>query len=159
VLVRHAHRDKPRSRLQDNGLSRKGERQAKALAVSLERHLDGANARVVTSPLKRCVQTAAPIAAVLKTEAERSVLLIEECAARGAEDSMDRRIGRFCELWRKGNDEVVVAVGHGDWIPRCIRALVGAEVELKKGAWAEIALEKEKAVLSWLVQAPKEILG
>jgi broad specificity phosphatase PhoE len=160
ILIRHAHRDTS-DRSADNGLSAKGQSQARAL---LKHYLkayphrdDGPVPRVLSSPKLRCVETVAPIAGRSEARLELDPLLGER---RPGEDerAFKERAGQFIARWMAGSDPITVACSHGDWLPVALHSATGAQVLLKKGGWAEIRIsEGERPQLRWLIQSFKRL--
>lgn len=144
--VRHAHRD-TRDRARDNGLSRKGRDQAARLAARLAA-LPAAPRVIRSSPKRRCVETAAPIArrfgvAVL-VDAD-----LDEQGARESDRAFRRRIARV--LARAARDarggRPVVLVTHGDLVGLLPAVAVGARARTAepfpcaKGAYHRLSLD------------------
>jgi len=122
-LVRHAHAGVPGE--QDGpdtarSLTERGWRQAEGL-VEL---LGGTGAtRLVSSPIRRCVQTLQPLAAHLRTEVVMDPRLAEGRGFEGA-------LALLEEL--EGVDAVLCS--HGDVIPDVLEALVRRGMRLKDPA-------------------------
>ena len=127
-------------------LSKKGRRQAKALARLL-RDLELRVDAVVTSPLVRAVQTAKPIA-----------------KATGVELLTDERLGygfgkrELADLVRQLGADMhgVVLVGHDPGFTDVASLLVGADIVMAKGALARIDLPNREVKagsgqLRWLL--------
>ena len=162
ILLRHAHRDTT-VRTMDNGLSAKGERQAKWLKrfasqrfTLLEwQELKGV---ILTSPKLRCVETVAPLSQVFHSKIELRPDLEEQ---RSGESFaiFNERIQRFMSWWVKDGPPLTVACSHGDWLPLAIFHLTGAAIEMKKGAWLELEWETGRAQMRWYVPSFKAFYG
>ncbi|HWB22940.1 MAG TPA: histidine phosphatase family protein [Gaiellaceae bacterium] len=124
ILVRHA---KAASGEPDElrPLTPEGREAAQALGVELGAF--GPEA-VVSSPLVRARETAAPIAAAAGVE-----LAVEQRLSPGASLSDIRAAVA-------GRGETVVVVGHQPDLSTAVYELTGAEVPFKPGAFAEVAL-------------------
>lgn len=154
ILIRHAHRDKSQGREIDNGISKKGEKQAMAVRDYFLSRYPDKKPRIFSSPKKRCIETVEPLAKALKLEVELSDLLLEQQETPKAETSRQFR-ERVCdaiELWQKEKSELVIFCSHGDWIPAVMRELFSIDVELKKGGWIEIARPTDTPTLTWVLQ-------
>jgi broad specificity phosphatase PhoE len=136
VLIRHAHRDTT-LRSRDNGLSEKGQKQARALARIFEERVaeSASKIKLFSSPKKRCIETMQPIAVVDDLKIEINPLLDEQ--RDGENDTQFRaRVGEFMSFVKKefkGDDEWVLVCSHGDWLP-----LVLGDVQISKGCWAQV---------------------
>lgn len=153
VLVRHAHRDKPAplGRAADNGLSKKGMAQAKAIAKKYREEFDGKKARLISSPKVRCVETLEPIAKKLKREIQREPALLEQ--AEGESDSSyHKRIQDFFSKWEKGEEKLTMLCGHGDLFGPALEHLVGCPIDLKKGGWILVENDGKETRLRELAQ-------
>lgn len=153
IIVRHAHRDKPKplGRLADNGLSKKGKAQAKAVLAHFLKVQETRQVKLISSPKVRCVETLAPLAKRLKTKIEIHPALDEQQPSQ-TEAAYQKSIKGFLEHWARGRQGVTVICSHGDWIPRALEIIVGGPIELKKGGWAEIEQEGHGLHLVWLLQ-------
>lgn len=149
ILVRHAHRDKGLG--DDNGLSERGQRQAKRICARVESHLKedsgDASIAVFSSPKRRCIETVAPLAQKLNIQVETMKLLDEG-------SRLEERVEEFFKWWIREAPQVTIACSHGDWIPCCILRMTGARVDLKKGAIAEISGPSAAPLLMGLIQNP-----
>jgi phosphohistidine phosphatase len=124
ILVRHAKAE-PGVPDHERPLTEKGREQAHELGELLgARHPDA----VVSSPLRRALETAAPIA-----EAAGLEVVVDERLSPGA-NTEDLRAAVA------GRGETVVTVGH---VPDCeeiFLALTGRDQHFKTGAFAEVDL-------------------
>jgi len=151
VILRHAHRDKDLGREFDNGLSKKGQKQARLLAKFFKKRFlsSSANAQVsiklISSPKKRCIETLEPIARLIQNEVEISNQLNE-----GVNYSLHVR--SFIERLNGLEQDFVVICSHGDWIPLFFEKWIGISIHLNKGAWAEVEFENGSRELRWLIQ-------
>ena len=119
-LVRHAHAGSRSAWKGDNDrrpLSAKGWGQAEAIAGRLEGE---PVARILSSPARRCVETAEPLAKALGVEVEQ---LDELHEGADPDEVIDLLFGPV------GDDTVVVS--HGDIIPKVIRRLAAAGMRTK----------------------------
>lgn len=151
IVLRHAHRETINGRGRDNGLSKKGKRQALALKKFFRFRLGKSpDVCLLSSPKKRCLETVEPIADMIGTEVEVHSVLDEQ--QRGESSAaFAGRVDRFCKDWRKSRYSITVVCAHGDWIPVATKKLVGVEVHVSKGGWVEFQ-GKSKSQLCWLVQ-------
>lgn len=156
-LLRHGHRDKPYGREFDNGLSPTGRKQAARIKKYFEIKLEDQGVEILSSPKIRCVETVQPLATALGVEVISSEFLTEQDEHEGeTSEGLQRRVKQFCRQWRDGDAHCVIASSHGDWLPLCLKELIGADVELKKGAFARIQMKDGKVRLTWLVQNLKD---
>lgn len=127
-------------------LSKKGSRQAKALAESLA----GAGVeRIVTSPYDRCVQTIKPLAKAVGAKIEKSDALAEGQDIDAAYDLVDSLVGSNAVLCT-----------HGDVIPATINRLMWAGLTINsrfycsKGSIWEIEVEGGRFTTGTYVPPP-----
>lgn len=152
VIIRHAHRDTSRGQGINNGLSDRGRRQVRKLFDHyFERFPELEKPLFLTSPKKRCVETLEPLARKLERKLNTEPLL-EERGTRETSAEFKRRIRRFKKNWLESKEMLTVICSHGDWIPLFLKELLGASIQLKKGAWAEVELLEEPE-LTWLLQS------
>lgn len=156
LLVRHAHRDTADRGL-DNGLSRKGARQARRLLSYWRRAFAEERPLVLTSPKKRCVETVAGIgqAAGARLVMDKRLL---DLAEREAGRARPRRLLDFLTWWKEQAPALTLACSHGDWIETFLKLSVGTRGGLKKGGLAEIRWDGKQAELAWLIQSFKNLL-
>lgn len=148
VVVRHAHRTKELGQGADNGLSEKGREQARRVAELFKRRFESEDKpRLISSPKKRCRETLEPLADRLGIAVEIDPILDEG-------EQVEKRVRELVSRWKSGPDPLLVICSHGDVIPLLLELLVGAELELKKGAWAQVDLEHGHARLFELIQKP-----
>jgi 8-oxo-dGTP diphosphatase len=118
-MVRHATAG-DRSRWsgddQTRSLTKKGKRQAEAIASSLR---DAGIERIVSSPYDRCVQTVEPLSKLIKAPVEISQDLAEEADIDGAYRVVDDLVGSN-----------TVICSHGDVIPALINRMMWAGLSL-----------------------------
>lgn len=145
ILVRHAHRDKTLGRDIDNGLSKKGNKQAARIEKRFRSLYPSEEALVVSSPKRRCIETVAPL-----VHGDESKVSIMSSLDEGG--TLEQKAKDFIRWWRAEAPPLTAACSHGDWLPVCLRALTGVRTELKKGAWAEIEDDDGKIKLTWLLQ-------
>jgi phosphohistidine phosphatase len=149
-IVRHAtaeSRETPGLDDADRRLVEQGRTESRLAAQAMAR-MDARPARVVTSPLRRAVETARPIAAMLDVPLEQDRLLrpgFDEAAFAAVTD-------------RHGNEDLAL-VGHEPDLSELVGYLTGAHVALPKGAIARIdvtTLRPGVSELRWLLR-PKQI--
>jgi broad specificity phosphatase PhoE len=137
ILIRHAHRSL-KDPAADNGLSEKGEKQAKRFRKDFLREFGReARPRLLSSPKRRCVETLTPLAKRLGRAVKTDSDLRERDP--GETPAIFRaRVGRFLRglRWRPGR--LIVLSSHGDWAPLALRILTGARARFAKGGWAWI---------------------
>lgn len=136
VFIRHAHRDTSQREL-DNGLSKKGMKQARALGRQFKKRFGKSpgKIRLVSSPKRRCIETIEPISKLTRQKIEISDLILEEQPGE-TQATLKKRVTRFLREF-EGSTPVVLC-SHGDWMPLALEELCGAHADLKKGSWAEI---------------------
>jgi broad specificity phosphatase PhoE len=154
ILIRHGHRDNS-NRMVDNGLSGKGEKQAKWLRRYAESRFDRREWRdlkavLLSSPKKRCVETLTGISDHMELPVETRPELDEQ-KANETFAAFSERVHGFLNWWMKDAPPVVVVCSHGDWLPLAIFHLLGTTVEMKKGAWLEIECDQGQGVLKWYI--------
>ncbi len=154
ILIRHAHRD-TKDRSLDNGLSRKGRAQAKALsrhfAKSYSKRASKEGLLLLSSPKLRCVQTVEGIAILGKTRVIQSLALSEQ-GAKESRLAFDKRIQSVLKWWKNHAPALTLVCSHGDWLPLAIERAAGGRVEMSKGAWAELKLLDGVTQLCGLLQ-------
>ena len=119
-LIRHTtagDRSRWRGRDEDRSLTKKGWREADAVANSLA---DAGIERIVSSPYERCVQSVKPLSKLIKAPIETSTLLGEEPDIDAAYTFVDGLVG---------TDTVVST--HGDVIPALINRMMWAGLSLE----------------------------
>ncbi|MGH8950900.1 MAG: NUDIX hydrolase [Acidimicrobiia bacterium] len=97
-------------------LTKKGRRQAEAIAASLA---DAGIERILSSPYDRCVQTVEPLSKLIKAPVETSPLLAEEPDIDAAYALVDGLVGTNA-----------VVCSHGDVIPALINRMMWAGLSL-----------------------------
>ncbi len=131
LIVRHAHRDKKVGRDIDNGLSSKGNQQAKNIKNFYERKFDNQKPIILSSPKRRCLETVERIAKKTKVIVEVSDLLDED-------GDIAQKVGDLISKIQGYRQSPIVVCSHGDVIPSLISSLVHADVELDKGGVIQI---------------------
>jgi len=119
-LFRHTtagDRSRWKGRDEDRSLTKKGWREADAVAGSLA---DAGIERIVSSPYERCVQSVKPLAKLIKARIETSPVLAEEPDIDAAYALVDSLIG---------TDTVISS--HGDVIPALINRMMWAGLSLE----------------------------
>ncbi len=119
-LIRHTtagDRSRWRGRDEDRSLTKKGWREADAVASSLA---DAGIERIVSSPYERCVQSVKPLSKLIKAPIETSTLLGEEPDIDAAYTFVDGLVG---------TDTVIST--HGDVIPALINRMMWAGLSLE----------------------------
>jgi phosphohistidine phosphatase len=149
-LLRHAEAE-PHGTREDSErrLTERGEQQARAAGVALER-LGASFEAVLFSPKARAHQTA-ELAAQAWPEDQRGRLAPHEPLASGfgAAQALDAMAGL-------GGDGRLLLVGHEPDLSRVIGELTGGAVDLKKGGLAVVRLEGSRGELLILMR-PREI--
>jgi len=162
IFVRHAHRDTA-DRSLDNGLSPKGEKQAKWLKRFVESRFErkewqDLRAQVLSSPKRRCIETVAPFAETLGSPAQKRSELDEQKTGESFAHFNDR-IHEFLHWAVADGPPLLVVCSHGDWLPLAVFHLLGAAVEMKKGSWLEIEWDQGRGRLRWYVPSFKFFYG
>jgi 8-oxo-(d)GTP phosphatase len=119
-LLRHTtagDRSRWRGRDEDRSLTKKGWREADAIAATLA---DTGIERILSSPYERCVQSVKPLAKLLKAPIETSTLLGEEPDIDAAYALVDSVVGYNA-----------VVCSHGDLIPALINRMMWAGLSLE----------------------------
>lgn len=152
VFIRHGHRDTEDRRL-DNGLTEKGQKQAKRLAQFYSKRFQKMNFEesdlmLLTSPKKRCIETLKPIEQACGFSLSQSEELIEAQGGETFEDLSDR-VSRFVEWWKVEGPPLTIVCSHGDWLPIAVHKLLGSVVYFKKGGWLELDWVEDQAHLRW----------
>ena len=118
-LFRHTtagERSRWKGRDEDRSLTKKGWREADAIASSLA---DAGIERILSSPYERCVQSVKPLSKLIKAPVEISPLLAEEPDMDAAYALIDGLIGTNA-----------VVCSHGDVIPALINRMMWAGLTL-----------------------------
>lgn len=152
ILARHAHRDTS-DREADNGLSSKGWEQARSLTRRVLLALNSQPARILSSPKTRCRETLELLAQARGADVGTEPLLDEQHPDESFAD-FHKRIEKFQQNWLSSSESIWVVCTHGDWIPAALSQWIGEEIDLKKGAFAEISAEKGSKQIIQLVQDP-----
>ncbi|MBI3534635.1 MAG: histidine phosphatase family protein [Deltaproteobacteria bacterium] len=146
ILVRHAHRDTSLGREKDNGLSKKGGKQAKLLQKYLKEINFYDNKPVlISSPSKRCVETLEPLARSLKTKIQPNLYLSEG-------GNLEEKANLFIQWWLEHAMPFTILCSHGDWIPVFLKITTGATIELEKAGIVELHLIGRSVQLVWVLQ-------
>lgn len=151
-LIRHATAETtaPDGEDASRRLTDEGEVEATLLAQAL--HVLGVRpAAVLSSPYRRCVDTARPIAARLELAATPDRRLEPGADAADLAAALDHHA--------HDADGDVVVVGHEPDLSELIRHLTGARVEMAKGAVARVemlSLRPGGSTLHWLLR-PKQV--
>ena len=119
-LLRHTtagDRSRWKGRDEDRSLTKKGWREADAIAISLA---DAGIERILSSPYERCVQSVKPLAKLIKAPIETSPLLAEEPDLDAAYALVDSVVGYNA-----------VVSSHGDVIPALINRMMWAGLSLE----------------------------
>jgi broad specificity phosphatase PhoE len=137
ILLRHAHRSL-KNPAADNGLSKKGKKQAKRfLKIFLREFGKHVRPRLLSSPRRRCRETLAPLAKRWGRAVKEDPGLRE----RGPDESpadFRARVARFLRGLRRRPGRMTVVATHGDWAPVALRLLTGARARFAKGGWAVV---------------------
>ncbi len=149
-LIRHTtagDRRRWKGRDEDRSLTKKGWREADAIAGSLA---DAGIERIVSSPFERCVQTVKPLAKLIKARIETSPLLAEEPDIDAAYELVDSLIGAN-----------TVICSHGDVIPALINRMMWAGLSLEsrfycsKGSIWEVGVDGGKFTTARYMPPPE----
>lgn len=132
ILLRHAHREKNLGHHIDNGLSEKGKKQVARLVKFFEKKFNEEKPVFYSSPKKRCVETAEPVAELFSEKVQIMKHLDEG-------DFLENRVQEIIKWWVREAPPLTVLCSHGDLIPLLVYQMTGARVEFKKGAMAEIS--------------------
>lgn len=162
ILIRHAHRDTS-DRSLDNGLSEKGQRQAKWIERFAESRFSPSEwkelkALVLTSPKRRCIETVGPLVETFGVDLVKRPELDEQKSSESFAE-FSERIQKFLSWWVKDGPALAVACSHGDGLPLAIFHLLGNAVDMKKGSWLEMEWQDGRAQLRWYVPSFKSIYG
>jgi broad specificity phosphatase PhoE len=146
VLIRHAHRDAS-IREKDNGLSKKGLKQAVLLVDTFKNiYSPDSNTAFLASPKKRCQETVEGVA-----EASHSTVVIEpllsEQESHESHEDFKKRIHKFLDNWAQDGESLTFACTHGDWLPLAMKLIFNISTDFEKASWAEIALEQQEPIL------------
>lgn len=141
IIIRHAHREKPRGGMDDNGLSAKGHLQAKQLCDFYEHSFGTVSPFLLSSPKKRCLETVRAIA-----DLTGAPLQIDPRLDEGGD--MEHKLRAFRAWWisEKAPDHVV-ACSHGDWIPEFLQLTTGNFIDLEKAGWVELNYDAQSATI------------
>ncbi len=151
-LIRHATAEVTAADGEDASrrLTDEGEAEATLLAQAL--HVLGVQpVAVISSPYRRCIDTARPIAARLEVEPAADRRLEPGADAADLAAVLDRHAP-------EGEGDVVV-VGHEPDLSELVRHLTGAHVEMAKGSVARVevlSLRPGGSTLHWLLR-PKQV--
>ncbi len=139
-LLRHGEAgEAPRD--EDRELTPRGHEQARAVAAGVK-WLDLELDAILTSPLPRARQTAAPVAEALGMRAEEAVSLTASRAPEAALALLPSR------------GERVLLVGHEPQLSGIIREMTGGRVHMRKAMLAHIearVLDPAAGELAWLL--------
>ncbi|MGH8947182.1 MAG: NUDIX hydrolase [Acidimicrobiia bacterium] len=149
-LLRHAvatDRDEWEGDDRDRPLTKKGWKQAEAIAVALT---EAGIERILSSPYLRCVQTVEPLAEVTRAKIEESDALAEDADIDAVYALVDSLVGTNAVL-----------CSHGDVIPALVNRLVWAGLTLEspfycaKGSIWEIDVDRGKFTSGRYVPPPE----
>ena len=141
ILLRHGHRPSGPDHINDTGLSERGQSQAEAIATYYATNYDcNQPVHIATSPARRCQETVAPLARILKQPALVDNDLNEGQAGEdGAMFIM--RMERFLDTCRHGPHSRIIACSHVDWIPHFVHLFAGADVFPGTGCWIRLGVD------------------
>ena len=162
ILIRHAHRDNANRSL-DNGLSPKGEKQARWLKQYVAARFNreewrDLSAMILSSPKRRCLETLKGISEHFGLPCEKEIGIDEQKVSESVVQ-FDARVHEFLNWWVKEAPPVVVACSHGDWLPLAAFHLLGTPIEMKKGSWLEIEWDEGRAQLRSYIPSFKVFYG
>lgn len=133
ALVRHAQRSWSAPSIDDQGLSPSGQGQAAAVSRRMIPEWKGTIPRLLSSPKKRCLETAEAIGNDLGIEVE-ILLDLDECNSGEGPSQLESRVESFLEATKLGAwGDSVIAVSHSDWLERAAFLLFEAKLELQWG--------------------------
>lgn len=139
VILRHAHRSL-KDPAADNGLSKKGEAQAKRFRKSfLSEFGKNARPRLMSSPKRRCLETLEPLARRLDRPVTARKDLREMDSTETAARFRARVAGALRAIVGRPSRLTILST-HGDWAPLALRLLTGARARFSKGGWARVEL-------------------
>ena len=144
VVVRHAHRTQGGVD-SDNGLSKKGQKQAEQIYKYYRASFGKRKPVIFTSPKKRCVETIQKIAKKFSIEPIQSDILDEG-------GDLGKKAILFMSQWSKSRDLFTLICSHGDFIPLLLEKMIGARIQLDKGGLAEIEMNQERPDLRYIIQ-------
>lgn len=145
IIIRHAHRDTSSGSSRDNGLTEKGQEQAKKLKKYFKSHFGQTLPVILSSPKVRCVETVEKISKQTGAAIEIEPLLDE---GGGLEQKAERLEFKLSEM----GSEVVILCSHGDVIPVLTMHLVGTPILLDKGGWIHLEQVGKRFTLRQVVQ-------
>lgn len=137
ILIRHAHRETGADRDRDNGLSDKGQKQAKSVAKFFKEYSNKTDTNpnaLYSSPKLRCQETLVPLSKLLNLPIAVEPLLDEP----SSHAAMQYSIQNFLEKWIASNENCTVLCSHGDWIPAFVKACTGAHIHCSKASITEL---------------------
>ncbi|MCB0404163.1 MAG: phosphoglycerate mutase family protein [Bdellovibrionales bacterium] len=140
VLIRHAHRKVPKDRTEDNGLSKKGQRQVEKLLSYWSSGNKARRVSFLSSPKKRCVETLEPLAEIFGEKLSIEPLLDEQSEKGESNKDFSGRVNAFLESSKFAKAEVLFVCSHADWIPAAYDQLKHKSVRVRKGTWVELEL-------------------
>lgn len=151
IIVRHAHRNVVNPH-DDNGLSEKGLRQAKAIKKYFEKRYGKRDVEILSSPKLRCRETLEPIVEFLGAKMNISPLLDEGTQSKFG--TLEKRVLEFKKWWIDKASDFVLISSHGDWIPSFFEVCLGKSTELKKAGWATLKLtDADKISVEEIIQS------
>jgi broad specificity phosphatase PhoE len=148
IILRHAHRNKSEGLDEDNGLSKKGQGQAKKIKkhfLKIFRDEKKTKPKFFSSPKKRCLETIQGIAESQKTEVSLSPNLDEGGNIAG-------KVAALMKSFESEKAPVIVLCSHGDVIPFLTQKLIGLAIPLDKGGWIQLKQIDGEFELEWLYQ-------
>jgi broad specificity phosphatase PhoE len=139
ILIRHCHRHKtgPRGRKANNGLSSKGKIQANRIQAFFSKHVKDPAPMLISSPLKRCTETIAPLSALTHQPVTLTPGILEQ-GEKESQREFESRLKIFWEELLSQSFNTCVICGHGDLFPVISQLVFGLSIELKKGGWIEM---------------------
>lgn len=154
VFLRHAHRDTEDRRV-DNGLTEKGQKQAKRIAAFYQsrfpkKDYETSDILLLTSPKLRCLETIQPLEAISGVKVKETPELHEGLGTE-TYDEFASRVIEFCEWWKAEAPTLTVVCSHGDWLPIAVHHILGSVVYFKKGGWLELDWLEDQAHLRWYI--------
>lgn len=131
LLIRHGHRAS--SVGSDEGLSEQGQKQVADLCTRLQKNLSTTGGRIVSSPKRRCLETAKILAGTLSLPVDTEDLL-DECRSHESLADLSRRGDDFLlALKARQWGEFVIVVSHSDWLECFADSLTAGRPSLSWG--------------------------
>ena len=116
----------------DQGLSTRGQQQAQELALRMTSQWT-TGVRLLSSPKRRCVETAEHLSRALNVKVE-ILPELDECLSSESSQLLEQRVENFLEAAKHAAwGDTVIVVSHSDWLERAANVLFGFKLELQWG--------------------------